>query len=118
MLVKDFCSLPSHSYVSLTFKDLSYFIVSTLSVCGYVNVHSGVCEGQKETRDSLDLELWVGVSRLTWVLGTELRSLVGAASALTLNNLSSHSPHALNHRLLTISSTTHMTCECFLFCVV
>lgn len=39
------------------------------------HVNAGAPRGQQEALDSLELELQAIVSRLTWVLGTELGTL-------------------------------------------
>lgn len=49
-------------------------------------MHIGVLRHQKMTLDSLELELYVVVSHLIWVLGTKLGSSGGETSALNISS--------------------------------
>lgn len=59
----------SLSYFIL-FLNVDFFII--FNVCVHVHVHAGACRVQKRALDLPQLELWVVMSCLTWVQGTEL----------------------------------------------
>lgn len=51
-------------------------------LCVYIQLCAGAHESQKIVEDTLELEMYVLVSHLTFVLGTELGSFGTAASTL------------------------------------
>lgn len=61
------------------FKEI---MCTCVSVYRYVHMSAGACKGQKKASNFLQLELWVVVSCLTWVMGTGLGSSVRAVCTL------------------------------------